>query len=61
VVRYYNRGLLRTYLRVTYTHNARENNIRDTLNILDQEGTQSRRKGVDKRSTTSKYITPGPD
>jgi hypothetical protein len=61
VVRCYGRGLLRTYLRVAYTHNAREDNVRDALGVLDQEGTQSRRKGVDKRSTTGEYITPSPD
>jgi hypothetical protein len=60
-VRCYGRGLLRTYLRVVYRHQAREDDVRDALAALDVVGTESRRKGPDKRHKGGEYITPGPD
>jgi len=44
-VRCYCRGLLRTYLRVVYRHQARDDDVRDALAALDAAGTESRRKG----------------
>jgi hypothetical protein len=35
VVRCYSRGLLRTYLRIKYRHNAREDDVRDTFITLN--------------------------
>lgn len=61
LVRCYGRGLLRTYLRINHSHHAREDDVRDALAILDEAGTDSRRKGPDKRHQGKEYITPGPD
>jgi hypothetical protein len=61
VVRCYGRGLLRTYLRIKYRHNAREDDVRDAIATLDTPGTESRRKGPDKGRKESEFITPGPD
>ena len=60
-VRCYGRGLLRTYLRVVYHHQAREDDVRDALAALDVVGTESRRRGPDKRHKGGEFITPGPD
>jgi hypothetical protein len=49
VARCYDRGLLRTYLRVKYHHHAREDDVRDALAQLNIEGTKSRRKGPNKQ------------
>ena len=40
VVRCYGRGLLRTYLRIKYRHNAREDDVRDAIATLDIPGTE---------------------
>lgn len=61
VVRCYGRELLRTYLRLTYGHQAREDDVRDALTTLDSVGTESRRKGPDKGREGGEYIAPGPD
>jgi hypothetical protein len=61
VVRYYGRGLLKTYLRLIYHHQARDNDVRDALAHLDTRGTESRRKGPDKGRKGEEFITPGPD
>src|SRR5436305_5843405 len=61
VVRCYGRGLLRTYLRIKYRHNAREDDVRDAIATLDIPGTESRRKGPDKGRKGGEFITPGPD
>ena len=59
--RCYGRGLMRTYLRVKFRHNAREDDVRDALIALDPAGVQSRHRGPDKRQKGGEYITPGPD
>ena len=41
VVRCYGRGLLRAYLRIKFRHNAREDDVRDALAMLDAAGTES--------------------
>lgn len=46
--RYYGRGLLKTYLRVKFLHNARDDDVRDALSHLDEIGTNSRRPGPKK-------------
>jgi hypothetical protein len=61
VVRCYGRGLLRTYLRIKHRHQAREDDVRDALAMLDVAGTESRRKGADRRHKGGEFITPGPD
>jgi hypothetical protein len=62
VIRCYGRGLLRTYLRIKYHHNVREDDVRDVLAMLDVLGTESRRKSVDKtRNKDGEYFIPGPD
>jgi hypothetical protein len=61
VVRCYDRGLLRTYLRVTHRRQARDDDVRDALSTLDTAGTESRRKGPNKSREGGEYITPGPD
>jgi hypothetical protein len=62
VVRFYGRELLRTYLRLKFQHNAREDDVRDALATLDIHRTASRRKGPAKtRSKGGEYPTPGPD
>ena len=61
VVRCYGRGLLKTYLRIKYQHNAREDDVRDAIATLDNPGTESRRKGPDKGRKGGEFITPGPD
>src|SRR3954447_15876844 len=49
VVHCYGRGLLRTYLRVKFHRNAREDDVRDALAMLDAAGTESPRRGPNKR------------
>jgi hypothetical protein len=61
VVRYYGRGLLRTYLRVKYQHHAREDDVRDAIITLDISETKSRRKGPNKGRKGGEFIIPGPD
>jgi hypothetical protein len=61
VVRCYGRGLLRTYLRIKYRHNAREDDVRDAITTLNTRGTESRRKGPDKGRKGGEFIIPGPD
>ena len=41
-VRCYGSGLLLTYLRVKFRHNAREDDVRDALVMLDAAGTELR-------------------
>jgi hypothetical protein len=60
-VRCYGRGLLRTFLRVQYHHQAREDDVRDALALLDAAGTEARTKGPNKSHQGNEYITPGPD
>lgn len=59
--RCYGRELLRTYLRVKFSHNARDDDVRDALSHLDEKGTKSRRPGPKKNHKRGEYITPGPD
>jgi hypothetical protein len=54
-------SFLRTYLRIKYRHNAREDDVRDAIATLDIPGTESRRKGPDKGRQREEFITPGPD
>jgi hypothetical protein len=61
VVRCYNRGLLRIYLRVKYQYYAREDDVRNAITILDILETESRRKGPDKRRKRGEFIIFGPD
>jgi hypothetical protein len=60
-VRYYNKGLLRTYLRVKYQYHAREDDVRNAIITLDILGTESRRKSPDKRRKGGEFITPRPN
>lgn len=39
--RFFGRELLRTYLRIKFCHNARDDTIRDALHHLDQKSTES--------------------
>lgn len=57
----YGRGLLQTYLQIIHGHYSREDDVRDALAILDKTGTQSRRKGPNKRQKGKEFITHGPD
>lgn len=59
--RCYGRGLLKTYLKVKYCHNARDDDVRDALAHFDQKGTESRRPGPKKSHFNGQFITPGPD
>jgi hypothetical protein len=61
VVCCYGRGLRRTYLRIRYRYNAREDDVRDTIAALDIPATESHRKGPDKAREGGEFITPGPD
>jgi hypothetical protein len=61
VIRCYGRGLLRAYLRIKFHHNAREDDVRDALAMLDAAGTSSRRKGPDKGQQRGEFLTPGLD
>jgi hypothetical protein len=60
-VRCYGRRLLRTFLRVQYHHQAREDDVRDALALLDAAGTEARRKGPNKTHQRGEFVTPGPD
>jgi hypothetical protein len=60
-VRCYSKGLLRIYLRVKYQYYAREDDVRDAIITLDISGTESRRKGPDKRRKGGEFIILGPD
>lgn len=57
----YGRGLMRTYLHVKFQHNAREDDVRDAIQMLDKKGTESRRPEPNKDHLKGEYITPGPD
>lgn len=59
--RCYGRRLLKTYLQIKFHHNARDDDIRDSLSQLDEKGTQSRRSGPKKTHMRGEFITPGPD
>lgn len=59
--RCYGRELSKTYLRIKFSHNARDDNVRDALSHLDEIGTSSRRPGPKKNHKRGEYITPGPD
>jgi hypothetical protein len=61
VVRYYNRGLLRTYLRIKYRYNARDDDVRDAIATLDILKTDSRRKGPNKGRKEGEFIILRPD
>lgn len=59
--RCYGRGLLKTYLRIKFRHDARDDDVRDALSELDKRGTESRRPGPKKTHMGGEFITPGPD
>jgi hypothetical protein len=61
VVRCYGRGLFKTYLRLTYRYQARDNDVRDALAHLDTRGTESRRRGPDKGRKEGEFIILKPD
>jgi hypothetical protein len=61
VVRYYNRGLLRTYLRVKYQHYDQENDIRKAIIIFNILKIKSRRKSLNKRRKKGEFIILRPD
>jgi hypothetical protein len=60
-VRCYGSGLLPTYLRVKFRHNAREDDVRDALVMLDAAGTESRQQGSAKQHARREFIVPGLD
>jgi hypothetical protein len=60
-VRCYGRGMFRTFLRVRYQHQAREDDVRDALAELDAVGTEARRKGPKKTPHGTEFVTNGPD
>lgn len=48
---FFGRELLRTYLRIKFVHNARDDTICDALHHLDQKSTESCQPGPKKKST----------
>ena len=55
----YGRELMKNYLRLKFHHDAREDDVRDALSILDEVGTASRKPGPKKHHMGGEYITPG--
>jgi len=59
--RSYGKGHFTAYLRSQEQYPARENDVRNSLRILDKEGTLARQLGLKKRRKGGEFITRGPD